>query len=356
MMENSPEKENETQFLIHQQYSDGHVNSTTSTLEANDFHGGQHFQENKSIQQNSLYDPPFVQSPYEIRRSSLLSPDPERAVTVKNVAPKTSNGPCKCCKCCTWKCCAISQTVILCIIGALILTGLGYMKYKTQKAGEQQDEFEAKGEIMEARFAQAANETDSRKNWINGTYVLKGYDENYVAYWEAFGVPSFVVSLIVGATETFEVTQAADKKSMHFKTSINDGQRVKERTIVMGAMEELEWGEGRGVMHINCSLPEENLLVCDAEERVQKWKLSRDYIFSKIGILSHRIFHTKGVTAKKYYERVGVELSEEEIEEESKFDEGMIKIEDNSGGEDPFGDDDEDLEWEEEDDSDDEEW
>ena len=45
------------------------------------------------------------------------------------------------------------------------------MKYKTQKAGEQQDEFEAKGEIMEARFAQAANETDSRKNWINGTYA-----------------------------------------------------------------------------------------------------------------------------------------------------------------------------------------
>ena len=56
-------------------------------------------------------------------------------------------------------------------LSALILTGLGYMKYKTQKAGEQQDEFEAKGEIMEARFAQAANETDSRKNWINGTYV-----------------------------------------------------------------------------------------------------------------------------------------------------------------------------------------
>ena len=38
-------------------------------------------------------------------------------------------------------------------------------------------------------------------------YVLKGYDENYVAYWEAFGVPSFIVSMIVGATETFEVTK-----------------------------------------------------------------------------------------------------------------------------------------------------
>ena len=53
-MENSPEKENETQFLIHQQYNDGHVNSTTSTLEANDFHGNQSFDQNKSLEQNSL--------------------------------------------------------------------------------------------------------------------------------------------------------------------------------------------------------------------------------------------------------------------------------------------------------------
>merc|ERR1712203_1224506 len=144
----------------------------------------------------------------------------------------------------------------------------------------------------------------------------------------------------------------ADKKTMHFKTSLNDGQRVRERTMVMGQIEELEWGEGRGVMHINCSLPEENLLVCDAEERVQKWKLSRDYIFSKIGILSHRIFHTKGVTAKKYYERVGVELSAEEMDEETKFEEGMILVEDNSDGDDPFGDEeDEYSEWE-----DDDEW
>ena len=54
MMENSLEKENETQFLIHQQHSDGHVNSTTSTIEANEFNGSQHCQENKSLEQNSL--------------------------------------------------------------------------------------------------------------------------------------------------------------------------------------------------------------------------------------------------------------------------------------------------------------
>ena len=72
-----------------------------------------------------------------------------------------------------------------------------------------------------------------------------------------------------------------------------------------------------------------------------------------------KIFHYNGLlnviqtSYKLLIQRVGVELSEEEIEEESKFEEGMIKIEDNSGGEDPFGDDDddEDLEWEE-----DEEW
>ena len=52
-------------------------------------------------------------------------------------------------------------------------------------------------------------------------YVLKGYDENYVPYWEAFGVPSFIVSLIVGATERFIVSQSADKKTMYFKTILS---------------------------------------------------------------------------------------------------------------------------------------
>ena len=60
---------------------------------------------------------------------------------------------------------------------------------------------------------------------------MKGYDENYVAYWEAFGVPSFIVSLIVGATETFEVTQDADKKTMHFKTILSKSLKIIEMNI-----------------------------------------------------------------------------------------------------------------------------
>ena len=35
---------------------------------------------------------------------------------------------------------------------------------------------------------------------------------------EAFGVPSIIVSLILGATERFIVTQSLDKKTIKFKT------------------------------------------------------------------------------------------------------------------------------------------
>ena len=70
----------------------------------------------------------------------------------------------------------------------------------------------------------------------------------------------------------------------------------------MNKMEAIDWGEGRGTMHINCSMPKENVLACDAEERDRNWKLYRDYIFSRLGIVSTRTFHTNGITAKKFYE------------------------------------------------------
>ena len=76
---------------------------------------------------------------------------------------------------------------------------------------------------------------------------------------------------------------------------------MKEREITLDRLEEVEWGEGRGFMHINCSLPKENVLACDAQERIKNWDVSREYIFSKLGIVSTRTFHTKSISAKKYY-------------------------------------------------------
>ena len=49
-------------------------------------------------------------------------------------------------------------------------------------------------------------------------YELEGFDKNYQPFMEAFGIPSFVVSFILGAEETFIVTIAENKKTVHFKT------------------------------------------------------------------------------------------------------------------------------------------
>ena len=50
------------------------------------------------------------------------------------------------------------------------------------------------------------------------SYELEGFDKNYQPFMEAFGIPSFVVSFILGAEETFIVTIAENKKTIHFKT------------------------------------------------------------------------------------------------------------------------------------------
>ena len=47
---------------------------------------------------------------------------------------------------------------------------------------------------------------------------MEGFDKNYQPFMEAFGIPSFVVSFILGAEETFIVTIAENKKTVHFKT------------------------------------------------------------------------------------------------------------------------------------------
>ena len=70
----------------------------------------------------------------------------------------------------------------------------------------------------------------------------------------------------------------------------------------MNTIQTVEWGEGRGIMHVNCSLPKENVLSCEIEEREQNWKLSRELSFSRLGIVITRTFHTKGISSKKYFE------------------------------------------------------
>jgi len=331
------EGQKETQLLIHEQACNGQTKQHHVVLS-----------NSAADDPNPLYSPPFTQTPYDIRRSSSLLADSGRKPGSRGDSKPASTGPCKCCSCCTWKCCAISQSVILCIIGAILLTGMGLAMYKMQKSGKVKAKYEAKAEAFEKKLAIQNNmnvtEDMANKNWMNGTYELEGFDKNYQPFMEAFGIPSFVVSFILGAEETFIVTIAENKKTVHFKTIMGGGVKVKEREITLDRLEEVEWGEGRGIMHINCSLPKENVLACDAQERIRNWDVSREYIFSKLGIVSTRTFHTKSISAKKYYKRVGVQLSSEEMDERMPLKEDMIRIEKGEESEDPFGDD-EDDDW-----------
>ena len=44
---------------------------------------------------------------------------------------------------------------------------------------------------------------------------MKGYDENYEKYMTAFGIPSIIVSLIVGKPETLIVTEPDEDQSFY---------------------------------------------------------------------------------------------------------------------------------------------
>ena len=46
-------------------------------------------------------------------------------------------------------------------------------------------------------------------------YELKGYDKNYEKYMTAFGIPSIIVSLIVGKPETLIVTEPDEDQSFY---------------------------------------------------------------------------------------------------------------------------------------------
>ena len=84
---------------------------------------------------------------------------------------------------------------------------------------------------------------------------------------------------------------------------LGDGERVKESEITLHKAFELEYGGGpmKGIMHVSCSTPEKNVFECNSEERSKGWTFSDRREFSKQGMVNFRTFHTKNITAKKYY-------------------------------------------------------
>ena len=48
-------------------------------------------------------------------------------------------------------------------------------------------------------------------------------------------------------------------------------------------------------------MPENNVFLCESEEREKDWKLTSKMEFAKLGLVNTRTFHNENIVAKKYY-------------------------------------------------------
>jgi len=262
-------------------------------------------------------------------------------VITKSSKGNTKNGSKnRCCKCYTCKCCAITSGIIFGIIALILIVGGVMWKKRQDAAQEQIDQFQAGSKEWEKKLEHS--NTNSSFG-ISGTYELKGYDQNYETYMTAFGIPSIIVSLIVGKPETLIVTEPNEDQSFYtIKKITDDGARVDEHKFELNSKHTTPYNKGKGVMQTICSSPESNVLECDSDEETKEWKITDRLEFEPLGIINTKTFHTKNIVAKKYYERQGIDISEADRKSATISDSGMIKVEksNDTNAENPFGDDD----------------
>merc|ERR1712062_55455 len=241
----------------------------------------------------------------------------------KGIAKDVSKNGCS--KCCTF---------LILIIG-------GVMWKKRQDAAQEQiKQFEAGSEEWEKKL-ETSNSNSSFG--ISGTYELKGYDRNYEKYMTAYGIPSLIVSLIVGKPETLIITEPEENESFYtIKKITDDGARVKDHKFELNVKHETTYNKGKGTMQTICTSPEKNVLECNSDEEEKEWKITDRLEFEPLGIINTKTFHTKNIVTKKYYERQGIDISDTDRQSANISDSEMIKVEKptESDGENPFGGDD----------------
>jgi len=277
--------------------------------------------------------------------------DTERLTTGKYpVITKSSKGSAKdgskngCPKCCTCKCCAITSGVIFGVIVLILIIGGVMWKQRQDAAQEKVSQYKAGSKEWKSKLENGPHNSSSG---ISGTYELKGYDENYEEYMKAYGIPSFILALIVGKPETLIVTKPDENESFYTMKKITyDGASVDEHKFELNVQHETPYNKGKGSMQTICTAPEKNILECKKNETEKGWKITDRFEFGPLGIINTKTFHTKNIVTKKYYERQGIDISEADHQTGNISDSGMIKVEKSEGsdGENPFGDDDNDDE------------
>jgi len=234
--------------------------------------------------------------------------------TAKIQEPKPSKccGPCcgrKCCCCITsWKCCGITTGVILLIIGLLFgMAAYGFHK-KIQKAAAKSKEMQRGASEWESRLS---NDTlnSSAEDLINGSYQVVSYDKNYEKYLAAWGIPSFFIPFVLIASEDITITKTAEKITVSTKKEGDDD--VKVDIFKYGEITEMEYGSRKkGILHTNCTNPMLNVILCEMEERSKSWALVDRFEFFRDGFVKKREHVTKGIKAKKYYQRQGIPIGD----------------------------------------------
>merc|ERR1719266_305698 len=118
-----------------------------------------------------------------------------------------------------------------------------------------------------------------------------------------------------------------------------DNVRIKEHKFELDKEHETEYNQGKGIMKTVCTIPVTNVLECRQEEETKGWKITNRYEFDLLGIKNIKTFHTKDIVAKKYYERIGINISDEESSSVMELESDMIKIEksNDTNVENPFG-------------------
>jgi len=219
----------------------------------------------------------------------------------KEVPPPSSSCCCK-----SWskkKICCVSCLVIVLLFG-LVIGGLFLSQMMKPVMGGDAEAWERKLAAKVGPF--------------NGVYDLKSVSDDYEAFLNAIGIPSFAVFFILRGSETLEM-EILEDGSVKSKT-ITDFV-TQDHYYEFDKEWEMEYGKGMGVMHVVCTREKPHILMCRSEERDKGWRIDNKLFFYEQGAISVRTFHNKNITAKKYYQRRGVagSLFKEEASEEYSF-------------------------------------
>merc|ERR1712154_625563 len=106
--------------------------------------------------------------------------------------------------------------------------------------------------------------------------------------------------------------------------------KTQELKFEWNSLWNMTYGRNMGGMWSNCTRETQNIISCTSEEREKGWFLTSKLIFSELGMVNERFFANQNIHAKKYYQRLGAEATQqtwttEMVEEVDIFEGGDVE-------------------------------